>query len=61
MPIRFGATDTPKCPKCMNVMRVSRRVPHPTRGYDFELQNFTCRTCQHEIQRAADIGGEVAT
>jgi hypothetical protein len=60
MPIRFGATDTPECPKCKNIMRLSRRTPHPTRGYDFELQTFTCRICQHEIQRQADIGGEVA-
>jgi hypothetical protein len=41
-------------------MRLSRRAPHPTRGYAFELQTFTCRSCQHEIERAADIGGEVA-
>lgn len=60
MPIRFGATDTPKCPECQGVMRLSRRVPHPIRGYDFELQDFTCRICQHETQRDADVGGEVA-
>jgi hypothetical protein len=30
------------------------------RGYAFELQTFTCRVCQHEIERAADIAGEVA-
>jgi hypothetical protein len=41
-------------------MRLSRRVPHPIRGYDFELQDFTCRICQHETQRDADVGGEVA-
>jgi hypothetical protein len=41
-------------------LSISRRVPHPSRGYDFELQNFTCSICQHEIQRAADIGGEIA-
>lgn len=60
MPTRFGAMDTPTCPKCKNIMRLSRRAPHPVRGYDFELQNFTCRICQHEIERAADITGEVA-
>jgi hypothetical protein len=60
MPTRFGATDTPKCPKCPNTMWLSRRAPHPIRGYDFELQNFTCRICQHEIERVADICGEVA-
>ena len=59
MPIRFGACDTPPCPKCQNIMRVSRRAPHPIRGYDYELQTFTCRICQHQIEREADIGGEV--
>ncbi len=60
MPTRFGATDTPICPECKNTMWLSRRAPHPVRGYDFELQTFTCRICEHEIERAADIGGEVA-
>jgi hypothetical protein len=60
MTIRFGATDTPTCQECSNLMWLSRRVPHPTLGYDFELQNFTCRSCKHEMQREADIGGELA-
>ena len=60
MPTRFGATDTPTCPECKNIMRLTRRTPHPMRGYAFELQTFTCRVCKHEIERVADIGGEVA-
>jgi hypothetical protein len=60
MPNRFGAADTPTCPKCKNLMRLTRRAPHPTRGYDFELQTFTCRICQHEVERTADRAGEVA-
>jgi len=60
MPTQFGATDTPTCPKCKNIMRLTRRAPHPTRGYAFELQTFTCRMCGHEIERAADIGGACA-
>ncbi|MES2195839.1 MAG: hypothetical protein V4517_15590 [Pseudomonadota bacterium] len=60
MSIRFGASDTPTCPECKNIMRVSRRAPHPILGYDYELQTFTCRKCQHQIKREADIGGEVA-
>jgi transposase-like protein len=59
MPNRFGVADTPACPKCKNPMRVTRRAPHPVRGYDFELQTFTCRNCQHEIERTADRAGEV--
>jgi transposase-like protein len=61
MPTRFGATDHPICPKCKNLMRLTRRGPHPFRGYDFELQRFTCRGCQHEIERDADRLGEVAS
>jgi hypothetical protein len=60
MPNRFGVTDTPNCPKCQNLMRLTRRTPHPKYGNAFELQTFTCRVCQHEIQRNADRQGEVA-
>ena len=61
MPTRFGATDHPVCPKCKNLMRLTRRAPHPLRGHDFELQSFTCRVCQHEVERDADRLGEVAS
>jgi hypothetical protein len=60
MPTRFGATDTPSCPECKNIMCLTRRTPHPIRGHAFELQTFTCWVCKHEIERVADIGGEVA-
>jgi transposase-like protein len=56
---RFGATDTPTCPYCKNPMRLTKRKPHPKHGYEFELQTFTCGVCQHEIERDADILGEV--
>jgi hypothetical protein len=59
MPARFGAADTPACPQCNNLMRLTRRTPHPDFGYDLELQTFTCRACQHEPQRNADLSGEV--
>jgi len=59
MPTRFGATDTPICPECKNLMRLIRRMPHPKFGYDFELQTFTCRVCQHEVERTADRQGGV--
>jgi hypothetical protein len=61
MPTRFGATDTPACPECKNLTRLTRRTPHPMRGYDFELQTFTCRLCEHETNRTADLLGEVPT
>jgi hypothetical protein len=59
MPPLFGATDTPICPECKNLMRLTRRTPHPKLGYDFELQTFACRVCQHEVVRNADRQGEV--
>ena len=58
MPISFGSADTLACPECRNAMRVTRRMPHPEYGYDFELQTFTCTVCRHEIKRSADrLGG----
>jgi hypothetical protein len=59
MPSRFGANDTPTCPQCNNLMHLTRRTPHPDLGYALELQTFTCRACQHESRRNADISGEV--
>jgi hypothetical protein len=61
MPNRFGATDHPVCPKCQNLMRLTRRAPHPVRGYSVELQTFTCRVCQHEVERDTDRLGEVVS
>jgi hypothetical protein len=60
MPKRFGAGDNPICPECKGRMTLTRRAPHPVRGYDFELQTFTCSACRYEIERAADREGEVA-
>lgn len=60
MPTGFGATDQPTCPNCKDRMCLTRRGPHPTRGYDFERQTFTCRCCGHEVERDADLLGEVA-
>jgi hypothetical protein len=59
MPTHFGASDTPTCPECKNLMRLTRRTPHPIHGNEFELQTFTCRACQHEMTRNADRSGEV--
>ena len=59
MRIRFGATDIPECPKCRNHMLLTRRVPHPTYGVEFERQTFKCRSCSHEMERNADRVGEI--
>jgi hypothetical protein len=61
MPTRFGATDTPTCPECKNLTHLTRRTPPPKYGYDFELQTFTRKMCQHEVERNADRLGEVIT
>jgi transposase-like protein len=61
MSMKFGVADTPVCSECKSRMRLTRRGPHPVRGHAFELQNFTCRVCHHEIQRTADRQGEVLT
>ena len=62
MPKPFGATDYLICPKCKKrLMGLTRRTPHRVRGHDFEMQTFTCRVCQHEIEREADRMGEVAS
>jgi hypothetical protein len=56
----FGATDTPICPQCHKAtMNLTRRAPHPTLGYAFEVQTFSCSTCRYEITRTADRLGEV--
>jgi hypothetical protein len=49
----------PHLPGLQNPMRLTKRTPHPKHGYEFELQTFTCGVCQHEIERDADILGEV--
>jgi hypothetical protein len=59
MPVRFGVTDTPICPKCKNFMCLTRRTPHLSRGRDFERQTFTCGICNCEIERDADRLGAV--
>jgi hypothetical protein len=60
MPTRFGARDTPPCPKCKSLMGLMRRTPHPQYGHDFERQTFTCKVCRHEVERNANRLGEVA-
>jgi hypothetical protein len=57
--IRFGADDQPLCPECNGRTSISRRAPHPTLGYDFERQIFTCHVCNHEIERNANALGEI--
>jgi hypothetical protein len=57
--VSFGIDDMPVCTECNNSMRITRRSPHPTYGLNFEFQTFACRVCRYEINRSADIAGEV--
>lgn len=59
MQMTFGATDQPNCTECESRMWLTRRGPHPVHGFDFELQTFTCRGCNHEMQRTANSRGNV--
>jgi hypothetical protein len=56
--VRFGASDHPTCPRCKDLMRLTRRAPHPIHGIEFEQQTFECRSCRYEIGRNADRLGE---
>ena len=53
----FGTDDELVCPKCSKVMRLTRRGPHTEHGDVYERQTFTCRQCNHEIERSADTHG----
>ena len=56
----FGADDSPRCTECKNLMRLTRRGPHPIHGIEFERQTFKCRSCGHEIERNTDRLGEIS-
>jgi hypothetical protein len=43
--VRFGANDHPKCSECKDLMRLTRRAPHPIHGIEFEQQTFECWSC----------------
>jgi hypothetical protein len=58
-PVRFGANDHPTCSECNDLMRLTRRTPHPIHGIEFERQTFECRSCGHEVERNADRLGEI--
>jgi hypothetical protein len=55
----FGVNDRPKCERCGDETRLSRRRPHPTRGSRYELQSFTCPKCRHVQHRDADAQGAI--
>jgi hypothetical protein len=56
-PRHFGVDSPPRCVTCRQVMRLTRRAPHPLYGLEYELQSFGCRKCSQEIHRSADGAG----
>jgi hypothetical protein len=57
----FGAQDQVECPKCLGVMSVVRRTPHPTRGAGYELQTVECAVCKFSEERTVDSEGRDST
>jgi hypothetical protein len=55
---RFGADDDLTCPVCGQRMLLSRRSPQPDYAADYEIQSFTCVSCDHELTRTVDSAGE---
>src|SRR5271155_2706313 len=53
---RFGA---PECPKCREPMRIIRRGPRVDDGGYYELQEFKCRICYHNVERKVANDGTV--
>jgi hypothetical protein len=60
-PRHFGVGFLPTCKTCRQVMRLTRRTPHPLYGIEYELQSFACRQCSQEIHRSADGAGLLHT
>jgi hypothetical protein len=53
----FGVTDRPACPNCGQRPYLTRRSPHPDHDLRYELQIFTCSTCDHTLERIVDANG----
>ena len=53
---RFGVDDRLSCPKCSNLMSLTRR-PDPGYNLRYERQIFTCPTCGGWIERIVDSKG----
>ena len=55
-PRDFGVADRLPCPNCGDHMSLTRRGPHADH-LDYERQTFTCRACDHQIERIVDADG----
>jgi hypothetical protein len=59
-PRSYGADDKLTCPNCKGLMSLSRRGPDGDYDRDYERQHFTCRACDHCIERIVDATGNPA-
>jgi hypothetical protein len=55
--LEFGVEDSPDCPLCGNQMPLSRRIAHQGFVEEFEVQTFTCGSCDVHVQRTIDESG----
>jgi hypothetical protein len=53
----FGVQDRPPCLSCGAEMHLIRRSPEP-RHNTYEIQIFSCITCDAEITRVVDCNGK---
>lgn len=53
----FGVQDRPPCLSCGAEMHLIRRSPEP-RHNTYEVQIFSCITCDAEITRTVDCNGK---
>jgi hypothetical protein len=59
-PRSYGADDRPACPNCSRPTSLTRREPDGDYNLSFERQHFTCRACDHRIERVVDADGNPA-
>jgi hypothetical protein len=57
----YCAVDRPTCPNCSKPTSLTRRSPDNDYDLSFERQYFTCRTCDHSVERVVDADGNLAT
>jgi hypothetical protein len=56
-PREFGVDDKPSCVNCKGRMSLTRRTPDANHGLDHELQFFSCRACDHSMERVVNAAG----
>jgi hypothetical protein len=58
-PRSYGTDDRPACPNCSQPTSLTRRGPDGDYDLNYERQQFTCRACDHRIERVVDADGNL--